>query len=341
MATNNYRSSVVSLALSYVNVIGGKAKGDDAFISYYNQVAGTNFDVDNTPWCAIFVTYCLRHAGVPLDICPNFAGCNHLKMKFLEPKGLWKSRDAYTPEPGDLVFFSWDKYIDFVDHVAIVEKVENTKLYVIIGNSNNGVRHKAYPINSEYIAGYGALEYDEPSALSKPVATETPTAEAAQRDAVAQASKKAAESIKQVVKKTAPRLTLYATYVKTFQTWLNKTYKLNVIVSGICDARTKKATVKALQTHLNTTYGTKLKVDGRFGPDTMDAVREYATLYPGAKGNMVYMVQGLLYGAGYSAGGFDGSYGTMMKPAVNMFKMRNTLTTDGVVEANTWSCLVR
>ena len=53
----NLRQTLVNSALEYVGVTGGTAPGDDIFISYYNQLAGTSFSVNTTPWCAIFMTY--------------------------------------------------------------------------------------------------------------------------------------------------------------------------------------------------------------------------------------------------------------------------------------------
>ena len=41
------------------------------------------------------------------------------------------------------------------DHVGIVEKVENGKVYTIEGNSRDEVRAKSYSLNYKSIYGYG------------------------------------------------------------------------------------------------------------------------------------------------------------------------------------------
>lgn len=60
---------------------------------------------------------------------------------------------------GDIIFFDWEK--DGVsDHVGIVEKAENGKIYTVEGNSNNdSCRQKEYDINSNDICGYGTPLY--------------------------------------------------------------------------------------------------------------------------------------------------------------------------------------
>ena len=41
------------------------------------------------------------------------------------------------------------------DHVGIVEKVENGKVFTIEGNSKDEVKEKNYNLNSKSIYGYG------------------------------------------------------------------------------------------------------------------------------------------------------------------------------------------
>lgn len=50
-------------------------------------------------------------------------------------------------------FFDWD-YDNDPDHVGIVEKVENKKIYTIEGNSNDRCRNKVYDLKSKCIFGH-------------------------------------------------------------------------------------------------------------------------------------------------------------------------------------------
>lgn len=60
---------------------------------------------------------------------------------------------------GDIIFFDWENDATS-DHVGIVEKTENGKVYTVEGNSNNDMcRQKEYDINSSVICGYGTPLY--------------------------------------------------------------------------------------------------------------------------------------------------------------------------------------
>lgn len=61
---------------------------------------------------------------------------------------------------GDIIFFDWkDKHDGVSDHVGIVERVENGRVYTIEGNSNDSCRQCNYDINSNEIEGYGTPMY--------------------------------------------------------------------------------------------------------------------------------------------------------------------------------------
>lgn len=150
-AANNTAARVLELARGYLNTTDGSK-----FCRYYNQIAGTNIPL-NSPWCACFVTYIMRMAGVPTTEIPNFCGCTTgtNQMKRL---GTFKARESYTPKPGDVILFDWNPAgNDGVDHTGIVESVSNGRVMTIEGNAgNNGVCLKRdYPLTSSIIVGYG------------------------------------------------------------------------------------------------------------------------------------------------------------------------------------------
>lgn len=59
--------------------------------------------------------------------------------------------------------------------------------------------------------------------------------------------------------------------IATIQTSLNEKYGLNISIDNIYGNETKKALVKGLQTELNKQFGSKLAVDGIFGTNTYNA----------------------------------------------------------------------
>lgn len=64
---------------------------------------------------------------------------------------------------GDIIFFDWETDSDGrngnADHVGIVEKVENGRVYTVEGNSSDSCRRRDYDINSLDILGYGIPLY--------------------------------------------------------------------------------------------------------------------------------------------------------------------------------------
>lgn len=138
--------NIVQIALSQVGNVGGQP-----YWSWY----GFNSRVE---WCACFVSWVANQAGyIESNIIPKFSGCQN-GIDWFKAMGQWKEK-SYTPREGDIIFFDWE--VDGkVNHVGIVEKVENGKVYTIEGNSTNDTcRQKEYSINSQYIYGYGAPAY--------------------------------------------------------------------------------------------------------------------------------------------------------------------------------------
>lgn len=138
-------SDLVAVALSQVGQVGGEP--------YWNWY-GFGSRVE---WCACFVSWCADQCGL-LDsgAVPKFAGVG-TGVQWFQSRGQWLDGSA-TPEPGMIVFFKWygsDSLI--ADHVGIVERVEDGRIYTIEGNSDNMVRQNSYPVGYGEIKGYGAV----------------------------------------------------------------------------------------------------------------------------------------------------------------------------------------
>ena len=142
---------IVAVALSQVGNVGGQP-----YWSWY----GFGSRVD---WCAIFVSWCANECGyIDAGVVPKFAGCIQGSRWFKE-RGLWQDR-SYTPNPGDVVFFDWHAPGGFSgpqdgvpDHVGIVERVENGRVYTVEGNSGDKCCQRSYPVGYYEIYGYGML----------------------------------------------------------------------------------------------------------------------------------------------------------------------------------------
>lgn len=143
VALGGGNGDLVAVAQSQVGNVGGAP-----YWSWY----GFSSRVE---WCAIFVSWCAGQCGL-LDsgIIPKFAGVG-TGVNWFQSRGQWLPGSA-TPEPGMLIFFKWygsDALI--ADHVGIVERVENGRVYTIEGNSNDMVRRNSYPVGYGEIKGYG------------------------------------------------------------------------------------------------------------------------------------------------------------------------------------------
>ena len=136
---------LVAVAQSQVGNVGG--------VPYWSWY-GFNSRVE---WCAIFVSWCADQCGL-LDsgAVPKFSGCG-TGVNWFQSRGQWLPGSA-TPEPGMLIFFKWyGSDATIADHVGIVDRVENGRVYTIEGNSNDMVRRNSYPVGYGEIKGYGVL----------------------------------------------------------------------------------------------------------------------------------------------------------------------------------------
>lgn len=316
----NLRQTLVNSALKYVGVTGGSDPGDDIFISYYNQLTGTRFSVSTTAWCAIFMTFILRTNGIPTSICPNFASCTSVRNSFLKPKGYWKLKGEYTPQAGDLIFFDWTNTgNNLLDHVGMVEKVANGKVYTVEGNtkggySKSGVRHKSYSLTSSYIVGYGALPYESITALSTfpdPNNLNGP--------------------VTNPIKKSSK-------YVKTYQKWMNHYFKTGIDEDGYYGPATRKASIIALRNIIKIEHGKNVAIDSTFPTALADMIPQ---VYKNKRGNLVYIAQGMLYCNGYDPNGLDSICGSGMDRAIRRFQAYYGLKVDGYIGPATWTKLYK
>ena len=136
---------LVAVAQSQVGNVGGAP-----YWSWY----GFSSRVE---WCAIFVSWCADQCGlIDSGAVPKFSGCG-TGVQWFQSRGQWLLGSA-TPEPGMLIFFKWyGSDATIADHVGIVERVEDGRVYTIEGNSNDMVRRNSYPIGYGEIKGYGVL----------------------------------------------------------------------------------------------------------------------------------------------------------------------------------------
>lgn len=144
---------IVAVALSQIGNVGGMP-----YWSWY----GFGSRVE---WCACFVSWCANECGyIDIGVIPKFAGCVN-GVQWFKDRGQWAD-GSFEPAPGMIIFFDWDSpdgtsgpQDGLSDHVGIVQKVENGRVYTIEGNSGDSCAQRSYVIGHYEILGYGIPAY--------------------------------------------------------------------------------------------------------------------------------------------------------------------------------------
>ena len=129
-------------------------------ITRYGQWYGNPYG----DWSAMFVAFCLHHAGV--ESVPTNAGPLAMQLQW-ETAGLYRPADYYTPRRGDVLFLAKDG--SSVSSVAIITGFENGVITVIEGDLDRQVREASYQVHDPAIQGYGLVP-DEATPIVLPAA---------------------------------------------------------------------------------------------------------------------------------------------------------------------------
>lgn len=138
---------IVEVARSQIGNVGG-----EPYWSWYGFT-------ERVDWCACFVSWCANQCGyIEAGVIPKFSGCEW-GVYWFRQHDQWAGRNI-TPTPGMIIFFDWEDEegggLDGgADHVGIVERVENGRVYTIEGNTADSCRERSYPLGHFEILGYG------------------------------------------------------------------------------------------------------------------------------------------------------------------------------------------
>ena len=263
--TGNQRTDLVNVARSQLGYhegdntsqLHGESSGSSNYTEYgywYGTQVQGNSGGSYYAWCAYFISWCARQAGIPTSIISNAsyacAGSDNGDFKNLD----YYARGSYTPKVGDLVFFCWEGNSSCWDHVEIVIGVDSSNVTTLGGNtSTNNVKKRSWNLSNSYIRGYGVPKY---TSGSTPTPTPTPTPSGSVQDLT---------NPKNPNKYSTPPSGTYlnvgdsGTYVRWLQACLNQCgYSCDV------DGQFGYGTAEALKS-FQRKYG--LTVDGGFGPE--------------------------------------------------------------------------
>ena len=114
--TGNMKNDIIGVALTQV----GYREGSNNYTKY-----GVWYGMSNSPWCAMFVSWCAKEAGIPTSILKRtaLANPNNFGLSYKDGKN-------YTPQKGDLFFKKG------FSHVGLVYYTEGSYFYTIEGNTS-------------------------------------------------------------------------------------------------------------------------------------------------------------------------------------------------------------
>lgn len=129
-------------------------------------------------WCAAFVSWCLRHAGVPEDVAITEVSCRRMTDWYRERGAFHPRESGYTPKPGDIIMFHDGDGV--AHHVGLVLGVSRGRVHVIDGNGReNDVSIHVYHHSSRAILGYCVPDYETKPGTVYDFLRETDTPDAA------------------------------------------------------------------------------------------------------------------------------------------------------------------
>lgn len=168
--TGDLRHDVITVALSQI----GYHEGDsDADMDGMNVDGGRNFveynrlygKVDNGEgngvsygyaWCAAFVSWTLRQAGVPISYAQTEISCGRMTYWYERNEIFVPQGEGFVPALGDIIMFANDSS---PSHVGLVLGVKEGYVYTVEGNNGGKVAVHKYKENDDYIYGYCLPKY--------------------------------------------------------------------------------------------------------------------------------------------------------------------------------------
>ena len=117
-------------------------------------------------WCATFISALAIKCNCT-DIIPTEASCGKM-IELFKNIGCWQEDGNVTPNPGDIIFYDWDKKDGWPEHVGIVESVSGNQITVIEGNKSDAVARRTIAVGNASIRGYGVPKYSGSNSQSTP-----------------------------------------------------------------------------------------------------------------------------------------------------------------------------
>lgn len=203
MATEKQlRNQLIKTAKSFLGAKQGSAKHKE-LINKFNQVKPDGWAMTySAAWCAAAASaFAIKTFGVSKakKYFPLSANCGTIITK-AKKMGIWVESDSHIPKGGDWILYDWSDSgggdnVGGPDHVGTVDKVSNSKIYVIEGNKSNAVGERIIAVNGRYIRGFVTPKY---SAMAKSKTSSTITYTVKRGDTLSAIAKKYGTTVKAI-----------------------------------------------------------------------------------------------------------------------------------------------
>ncbi len=173
---------VISVALSQLgyhegdsnaDFDGEKKEGTRDFVEYNVLFGKLDNDQGNGLsygyyWCASFVNWCFRQAGIPEDATAGAEVSCQRWINDCKKHDIFVSKGGYIPKEGDMVFFKDKGSSADSTHIGLVLYSDGNRVYTVEGNTSNGSEYssngeyvalKSHSLSSSYIVGYASPKY--------------------------------------------------------------------------------------------------------------------------------------------------------------------------------------
>lgn len=120
-------------------------------------------------WCASFVNWCFRQAGIPKQATAGAEVSCQRWISDCKTEGIFVSKGGYIPKEGDIIFFKDKGSSVDSTHVGLVRYSDGHSVYTVEGNTSNGSEYssngeyvalKSHALSSPYIVGYATPKYE-------------------------------------------------------------------------------------------------------------------------------------------------------------------------------------
>ena len=163
---NTQKTRLADVAYNEIGTKGTKADGSG--LGDY-QKYGRWFGNNGEQWCAQFVSWCVKEAGVSTQIVPKAQACTDMQKSKYYKK--WDSSTLGNINKNDVIFFCSNSG-QVSHHVGIVYSVSGSRITLIEGNTGNDtVKKNTYTVeniltgkikngkdNWKYFCGYIPVE---------------------------------------------------------------------------------------------------------------------------------------------------------------------------------------